>query len=71
MEYAVKITEALVRMVKVDACDELEAKEKVKDAYFNEKIILGAEDYACHDIDVLAPSDYEDDPSESKWEKIS
>lgn len=71
MEYAVKITETLVKMVKVDACDELEAKSKVKEAYFNEEIILGAEDYVCHDVDVLNQSDYENDPSESEWEKIN
>ena len=71
MEYAVKITETLVKTIKVNACDEIEAKKKVKEAYLNEKIVLDAEDYAYHDMELLEPSDYENDPSESEWEKIS
>lgn len=71
MEFAVKITETLVRIVKVGACDRSEAKRKVKEAYFDEKIVLGAEDYAHHDMEVLEPHDYQNDPSSSEWEEIS
>lgn len=70
MEYAVKITETLVKIVKVDASSLEEARSKVKDAYMNEDIVLGADDYVDHDIIAMDQSEYANDPGQSDWEKI-
>lgn len=70
MEYAVKIKEVLVKLVKVDANTENEAREKVKNAYLDEKVVLGGDDYVYHEIEVMPDGCDEYDPSSDGWEKI-
>lgn len=70
MEYNVKITETLVKIVKVDADSPREAKNKVKEAYLDEKVVLSANDYVCHDIEVMEDYKSGSDPSEPNWEKV-
>lgn len=45
MKYVVEITETLTRLVTVEANSAGEAANIVEDAYNNEEIILGPEDY--------------------------
>lgn len=70
MEYAVKIKEVLVKLVKVDATTEEEARKKVKEAYLNGKIVLGGDDYVYHEIEVMPDGCDEYDPESDDWEKI-
>ena len=52
-EYKVLVSEVLQRQVKVKADSEKEAKDKVKDMYFDEKIILNDDDLYDYNIEVL------------------
>lgn len=52
-EYEVLVSELLQRKVKVKADSEKEAKDKVKDMYFNEEIILNDDDLYDYNIEVL------------------
>jgi len=54
MKYAIKVTEHLTKVEIVEANSFNKAKEKVVNAYFNEDIILNADN---SDVDV----DFEDD----------
>lgn len=44
-KYRIEIIEYLRRTVEVDAEDEEDAKSKVKDMYYNEDIVLSADDF--------------------------
>lgn len=46
MKYAVKIRETLTKVEIVEAEDWLEAQDKVEDAYYNQDIILTADNSA-------------------------
>ncbi len=50
--YKVTVTETLQRTITVNAEDELDAVQKVKDMYNNEEIVLDSEDHINTDIDV-------------------
>lgn len=45
MKYKVNIEELLGRIVEVEANNEKEAEEKVRDLYMNEDIVLDASDF--------------------------
>lgn len=45
MKYKVRVEELLSRIVEVEADNDEEAKEKVKEMYKKQKIVLGAEDF--------------------------
>lgn len=51
--YKVEITEYLRRTVVVDAEDEEDAKSKVEDMYYNEDIVLSADDFDYMEMKVL------------------
>lgn len=70
MEYVVKIKEVLVKLVKVDAETEDEARKKVRNAYLDGKVILGSDDYVYHEIEVMPDGCDEYDPESDNWEKI-
>ena len=53
-EYEVLVSELLQRKVKIKADSEKEAKDKVKDIYFDEEIILNHDDlydFNCEIVD--------------------
>ena len=52
-EYKVLVSEVLQRKVKVKADSEKEAKDKVKNMYFDEEIILNSDDLYDFNIEVL------------------
>lgn len=52
-EYKVLVSELLQRKVKVKADSEKEAKDKVKNMYFDEKIILNSDDLYDFNVEVL------------------
>ena len=52
-KYKVQITEYLQREVFVKASSPREAKRKVAVMYFNEEIVLSAEDFNNYDIEVI------------------
>ena len=70
MEYAVKIKEVLVKLVKTDANTEDEARKKARKAYLCGKVVLGGDDYVYHEIEVMPDGCDEYDPSSDGWEKI-
>ena len=71
MEYVVRIEETLVKLVKVEADTENEARGKVREAYSDRKIVLnGDDDYVCHEIEVMPEGCGEHDPGSDSWEKI-
>lgn len=45
MKYEIKVSETLSRNVEVDAKNENDALEKIREMYFNEEIVLGGEDF--------------------------
>lgn len=45
MKYEIKVLETLSRVVKIDAENEEDALDKIREMYFNEEIVLGAEDF--------------------------
>lgn len=45
MKYEIKLLETLSRVVKIDAKNEEDALDKIREMYFNEEIVLGAEDF--------------------------
>ena len=51
--YAVEITETLQRIVYIDAKSAEEAKDKVEEQYYNEKIVLDSSDYQDTKIEVV------------------
>lgn len=57
MKYAIKITEHLTKVEIVEANSFNKAKEKVVDAYFNEDIILSADNSAV-DVDFENDSEF-------------
>lgn len=52
MKYYVSVTEALSKVVSVEAESENEAKELVQDAYDNGDIVLGADYFCGEKIDI-------------------
>lgn len=52
MKYYVSVTETLNKVVSVEAIDERQAKQLVKDAYDNSEIILGSDDFCGEIIEV-------------------
>ena len=52
-EYKVLVSELLQRKVKVKVDSEKEAKDKVKNMYFDEEIILNSDDLYDFNIEVL------------------
>lgn len=52
-EYEVLVSELLQRKIKLKADNEKEAKDKVKDMYFNEEIILNSDDLYDFNVEVL------------------
>ena len=52
-EFVVEVTEILQRRVTVKAKTRREAKEKVKEQYANEEIVLGSEDFIDNDFQVI------------------
>lgn len=54
MKYKVEITETLQRILEVEAKEEAEAYQIVKDMYRNEEIVLSADDYIDTKIEVLS-----------------
>ena len=54
MKYKVEITETLQRILEVEAKEEAEAYQIVKDMYRNEEIVLSADDYIDIKIEVLS-----------------
>jgi hypothetical protein len=53
MEYKIRITETLSRVLYIDAIDEQSAVDIVSEEYGKGEIILDAEDYDCTDIEAL------------------
>lgn len=51
MEFSVKVTETLERIVKVDAQDANEAVALVEDMYRNEEIVLDYNDFEEYNIE--------------------
>lgn len=45
--YEVYVTETLRKIVRVEACSKEDARSKVQDMYYNETLVLGADDYDC------------------------
>lgn len=52
-KYKVEITEYLQRTIEVEANDENDALDKVESDYYNEKIVLSADDFTGKEIKVL------------------
>ena len=53
MEYRIRITETLSRVLYIDAIDEQSAVDIVNKQYGEGEIILDADDYDCTDIEAL------------------
>ena len=51
-EYAVEILEALSRIVYVEADNEDEALDIVRESYFNEELVLDSSDYIDTDFQI-------------------
>jgi hypothetical protein len=51
-EFEVTITETLSKRIKIQAEDLRDARNKVSEMYFNEKIVLSADDFSDYSIDV-------------------
>ena len=51
--YRVVITETLQRIVYVEATSKEEAERDVEERYYNEKIVLDADDYQDTEIEVV------------------
>lgn len=49
--FYIAVTETLKRTIEVHATDELEAIQKVSDAYHDEQIVLDSDDYVDVDFD--------------------
>jgi len=60
-KFTVEITETLQRQVEVEAEDEFEAEDIVREMYRNEEIVLDAEDYIDTEFEVLDEEDDADD----------
>ena len=45
MEYIVQITELLSHQIAIEADSAEEAKQKIQDSYYNDDIVLTADDY--------------------------
>lgn len=52
-KYKVSFQEILNRNIEIESDNEEEAKEKAKEMYDNEKIILDWDDLVCTDIEIL------------------
>ena len=61
-KFTVEITETLQRQVEVEAEDEFEAEDIVREMYRNEEIVLDAEDYIDTEFEVL-----EDDADDKNY----
>ncbi len=53
MKYKVEITEYLQKTIEVEADNEDDALEKVESAYYNEEIVLSADDFTGKEMKVL------------------
>ena len=53
MKYKVEITEYLQKTIEVEADNEIDALEKVELDYYDEKIVLSADDFIDKEIKVL------------------
>ena len=50
MKYLVEISETLQRRVEVDANNPMDAIQKIKDKYYNDEIVLNADDYVDESV---------------------
>ena len=57
-KYTVEITETLQKRVEVEAESLTEAHKKAKEKYYDEEIILGAEDHTATEIRVLGETEW-------------
>ena len=53
MKYIIEITETLQRQIEVEAQNESEAINLIKEKYKNEEIILSEEDFIDSEIDII------------------
>jgi len=51
--YRIRITERLVMVVEAEADDEAEAKEQVKDDWFNQEYVLDSENFASVEFECV------------------
>lgn len=51
--YLVRVAETLERLVEVDAEDWSDAREKVKQKYYDEEIVLDSSDYVDTEIEAI------------------
>ena len=50
MKYLVEISETLQRRVEVEANNPMDAIQKIKDKYYNDEIVLNADDYVDESV---------------------
>lgn len=50
MKYLVGISETLQRRVEVEANNPMDAIQKIKDKYYNDEIVLNADDYVDESV---------------------
>lgn len=53
MKYIIEITETLQKQIEVEAQNESEAINLIKEKYKNEEIILSEEDFIDSEIDII------------------
>ena len=53
MKYIIEITETLQRQIEVEAQNESEVINLIKEKYKNEEIILSEQDFIDYEIDVI------------------
>ena len=57
MKYIIEITETLQRQIEVEAQNESEAINLIKEKYKNEEIILSEQDFIDSEIDIIKQSE--------------